>query len=382
MTADEPVLVIFPSYCSDTRRSKIVPVIRKRLELKNISIGRITYEKACIIIEVDNPVEAMSSISEIYGIDMVAVARKVRSQFQAIIDCIVRVGKQIVVPDCSFFVKVLVENSAKVGFASKDVQFIASGNLMTEAANHRNRLKIARDEKRADHKIICYVGRNMSYVFIHSETGLGGLPFNYQHCKVLSTIHSVVSAASCLASLKCGLVPDICLLYHDAAELKDNAKLLGVVANRTNLKRLNIKVGHICTDIRDRSGEIFLLNEALAISLLSLLPGRYIILPLNMYVHPFSFIEHTVQRMREVDKIALMPLLFLGEELINIISNLGGSQEKAQIDRFGLNITIDVEDCRKYYNRVGKLSQLLIDNLQSISFKIGPNYIHDIIDAI
>ena len=68
--------------------------------------------------------------------------------------------------------------------------------------------------------------------------------------------------ASCLASLKCGLVPDICLLYHDSTELKDNAKFLGPIANRTNLRRLNIKVGRIEDVTRDKSGQNFLLNEA------------------------------------------------------------------------------------------------------------------------
>ena len=53
-------------------------------------------------------------------------------------------------------------------------------------------------------------------------------------------------------------------LYHDATELKDNAKLLGPVASRTNLRRLNIKVGRIEGSTRDKSGQNFLLDEALA----------------------------------------------------------------------------------------------------------------------
>ena len=87
----------------------------------------------------------------------------------------------------------MVDDDAKIDFVSKDVQFIASGNLLTETVDNKYHLKIARDEK-ADHLIICYVGRNIAYVFIHSEIGLGGLPFNFQHCKALSSIHNPISA--------------------------------------------------------------------------------------------------------------------------------------------------------------------------------------------
>src|SRR6476659_8368863 len=131
MTTNESVLVIFPSSCNDARSVKIVSVIRKRLALKDISIHKITYEKRCIIFEVNNLVDAMSSLSEIYGIDRVAIAKKVKNEFQDLIDGIVKIGKQIVVPNSSFFIKIFVDEDAKIDFVSKDVQFIASSNLLT-----------------------------------------------------------------------------------------------------------------------------------------------------------------------------------------------------------------------------------------------------------
>ena len=134
MNSDETVLLIFPSYCTDIRRAKILPVVKRRFELRDISIRQITYEQSCIVVEGDNLVDAMSSISEIYGIDEVAIANMVSNQFQDIVNCIVRVGKQIVVPNCSFFIKILVGINAKVDFVSKDLQFVASGNLLTEGS--------------------------------------------------------------------------------------------------------------------------------------------------------------------------------------------------------------------------------------------------------
>jgi hypothetical protein len=379
MTTNEYVLVIFPSCCNDARSAKIVSVVRKRLALKDISIRKIIYEKKYVVVEVNNLVDAMSSLSEIYGIDRVAIARKVKSQFQDLIDCIVKIGKQIVVPNSSFFIKIFVDEDAKIDFVSKDVQFIASSNLLTETVDNESHIKIARDAKTADRLIICYVGRSMSYVFMHSEMGLGGLPFNFQRRAALSTVHNPLSAASCLASLKCGLVPDICLLYHDSTELKDNAKFLGTIANRTNLRRLNIKVGRIEDVTRDKSVHNFLLNEAIAISLLTLLPGRSIVLPLNVHIHSLSFVEQTIQRIRPEDKVIWAPLLFL--EPIDM-SNLGLIEETTKIGNFNPSAAVNRQDYRKCYDMADRLSQLVFDNLKNISFEIGPNYIHDIIDSI
>lgn len=379
MTTNEYVLVIFPSCCNDARSAKIVSVARKRLALKDISIRKIIYEKKYVVVEVNNLVDAMSSLSEIYGIDRVAIARKVKSQFQDLIDCIVKIGKQIVVPNSSFFIKIFVDEDAKIDFVSKDVQFIASSNLLTETVDNESHIKIARDAKTADRLIICYVGRSMSYVFMHSEMGLGGLPFNFQRRAALSTVHNPLSAASCLASLKCGLVPDICLLYHDSTELKDNAKFLGTIANRTNLRRLNIKVGRIEDVTRDKSVHNFLLNEAIAISLLTLLPGRSIVLPLNVHIHSLSFVEQTIQRIRPEDKVIWAPLLFL--EPIDM-SNLGLIEETTKIGNFNPSAAVNRQDYRKCYDMADRLSQSVFDNLKNISFEIGPNYIHDIIDSI
>jgi len=379
MTTNEYVLVIFPSCCNDARSAKIVSVARKRLALKDISIRKIIYEKKYVVVEVNNLVDAMSSLSEIYGIDRVAIARKVKSQFQDLIDCIVKIGKQIVVPNSSFFIKIFVDEDAKIDFVSKDVQFIASSNLLTETVDNESHIKIARDAKTADRLIICYVGRSMSYVFMHSEMGLGGLPFNFQRRAALSTVHNPLSAASCLASLKCGLVPDICLLYHDSTELKDNAKFLGTIANRTNLRRLYIKVGRIEDVTRDKSVHNFLLNEAVAISLLTLLPGRSIVLPLNVHIHSLSFVEQTIQRIRPEDKVIWAPLLFL--EPIDM-SNLGLIEKTTKIGNFNPSAAVNRQDYRKCYDMADRLSQSVFDNLKNISFEIGPNYIHDIIDSI
>jgi len=322
----------------------------------------------------------MSSVSEIYGIERVAIAKKVNNEFRDLTDNIVRIGRRIVVPDSSFFIQVLVDKYAKIDFASKDLQFIASGKLLTETAVDPRHFKIARDENTADHIITCYVGRRISYVFIHSEIGLGGFPYNFQQHKALSTIRNPISTASCLESLKFGFAPEICLLYHDVGELRDNAKLLGLVAKRTNLRRMNIRVGRIDLACVSKSERNFLLEEALAICLLTMLPGKIVVLPLNMYIHSFLFVEQTMERMRRFDKAVLTPLLFQKDPFNVFTSDIVGRMTKPR--NFISPFTTSRIECQKCYERAGKLSQSLLDKLKNVSFKIGPNYIHDIIDSI
>src|SRR5215831_17113935 len=92
------VLVIFPSSCNIIKFSDIVNTVRTRLALRNVSTQRVTYETRCIIFEVNNLVDAMSSVSEIYGIERVAIAKKVNNEFRDLTDNIVRIGRRIVVP--------------------------------------------------------------------------------------------------------------------------------------------------------------------------------------------------------------------------------------------------------------------------------------------
>jgi adenylyl- and sulfurtransferase ThiI len=377
---EDSVLVIFPTCGNDIKFAEIVRVIMKRFALKDISIQRVTYEKGCIVFEVNNLVDAMSSISEIYGIDRVAIAKKVKNEFQDLVKNIVRIGKKLVVPHNSFFVKILEDDNAIIDFKSRDVQFVASGDLLADTAKNNFHIKIARDENLADHLLMCYIGKNASYVFIQSEIGLGGLPYNSQHCNALSTIHNPTSAASCLASLKCGLVPEICLLYHDTRDLKDNAKLLGLVANRVNQKRMKIMVGHIEFGDVGISSRNALLSEAVAICLLAHLPGRNIVLPLNIFIHSFSFVEQTLERMRKVNKLILSPLLFLDKA--NIINTLEVAGMTNMVSKSKSRYTASKQECRKCYERADKLSRKIFDNLKTISFEIGPNYVHDIIDTV
>jgi hypothetical protein len=376
----DTVLVIFPTCGKDIKFAKIVRVITKRFAIMNISTHRVTHEKGCIIFEVNNLVDAMSSISEIYGIDRVAIAKKVKNEFRDLIKHIVRVGRQIIVPDSSFYIKILVDDDATIDFESKDVQFIASSELLADKAENNFHLKIARDEKVADHILTCYIGKNVSYVFIHSEIGLGGLPYNFHGCNALSTIHNSISAASCLASLKCGLVPEICLLYHDTRDLKDNVKLLGLVANRVNKRRMNIRVGRIESGDIGISRRNFLLSEAVAICLLALLPGRRIVLPLNIFIHSFSFVEQTMERMRNFNKLILTPLLFLDETTILNTSGVARITDITRNCKSSYNTS--KQESLKCYERADKLSREVFDNLKTISFEIGPNYVHDIIDTI
>lgn len=376
----DSLLVIFPTCGNDVKSSEIVRVVMKRFALKNISTQRVTYEKGCIVFEVNNLVDAMSSISEIYGIERVAIAKKVRNEFKDLIKQIVKIGSQIVVPHSSFYIKILEDDDAIIDFKSKDLQFIASSELLAETAENNLHIKIAENEDLADHLLMSYIGKNESYVFIQSEIGLGGLSYNSQHCNALSTIHNSISAASCLASLKCGLVPEICLLYHDTRDLKNNAKLLGLVANRVNQRRMNIMIGRIEFADLGISGRNFLLSEAIAICLLALLPGRNIVLPLNIFIHSFSFVEQTLERMRKVNKLVLSPLLFLDKA--TILNTLGVTGMTDITKKSKSCYAASKQECRKCYERADKLSLKIFDNLKTISFEIGPNYVHDIIDTI
>jgi hypothetical protein len=143
---------------------------------------------------------------------------------------------------------------------------------------------------------------------------------------------------------------------------------------------MNVMIGRIEFADLGISGRNFLVSEAVAICLLALLPGRNIVLPLNIFIHSFSFVEQTLERMRKVNKLVLSPLLFLDKA--TILNTLGVTGMTDITKKSNSCYAASKQECRKCYERADKLSLKIFDNLKTISFEIGPNYVHDIIDTI
>jgi len=318
---------------------------------------KIAFEQGFLACEANSPVELASRLG-IFGIDKVAIARKVKNEFEELSDAIAKVGLKIVLPGEKFFVKV---NGGANDYVGRDVEFASSGKLTAKLAEIGTRP--AKSEQDADRVIQAFAGKKFAYVCIKVSEGPGGLPLGSLG-SALCSLHNPLSSLSCYATAKAGFTPEIVLLYSDEDELRANAKLAETLAKKTGMKEQAIKVAPM--DIPSiKNAPVELLKEAIAAKVLIGQPGDRVVLPLNPAIHPLWFIEATARKATVAGKTPYMPLMFT-----DIPEDYATKMQTA----------ISKSKFKKYDNAIDASAKLSIKKMKKL--KVGPNYIHDILDSV
>jgi hypothetical protein len=343
-------------------------------------VNKIILEESCIAFEVSNVVEAASTAAEMFGIDKVAIAKRVTNGFTNIVKTIVNTGKQIILPREKFFVKVEVDHNTKLNYVGRDVEFASSGDLTANLSSIA--AQPAKNEYDADKIILSYIGKNSAYVCIQIDKAPGGLPFGSQNEKVVCSIHNTLSALSCLMAVQCGFIPEILILYTDYNDLKENVKLVGYIYNRISVKKHKIRIARV--DIPDDANYClkFILQESVSVRILTLLAEKGLVIPLSAAIHPPWFVEATIKKIGFTGKMPWMPLMLMTDSIYHNAKYVGLEDKISTIEAIIRNSVLKKEEYKKYEKKIDILSKAAIKNMKTISLNIGPNYLHDIIDSI
>jgi hypothetical protein len=81
-------------------------------------------------------------------------------------------------------------------------------------------------------------------------------------------------------------------------------------------------------------------------------------------------------------KTPWLPLMFLTDSIYHTAMDTGLEDKTTYIDTLIKDMAFKREEYEKYENNIVALSKAAIENMKTISLKIGPNYLHDIIDSI
>jgi hypothetical protein len=440
------VLLAFPSRFSEGRMDKLVSNIRAQFRSKNIiQLKNTSTEKIAngeyFVFELDDVVQGAAIVRDMFGIDKVALAKQVPSvNFEEVSAEIVKVGKLKILPSEKFFVKVQISRLANVNYKPRDLEFGSTGDLIvalqsgsqtSATQNPKTSLRDysasrlspssssssfpssvfarpAKTELEADRIIESYVGKKSSYICIEIDKGPGGLPFGCQEEKILCPVYSLISAICCLAVLKCGFLVDIVIFYSDEDDLRQNVKTFGMVANRMNVSTCSIRVakmeppshGDYRKDISrpkrialtrpPEMPHIPILKEIVAIDVLTALRGHGLAVPMSVAIHPLWLIESTFEKIMSANKMPWMPLLFPERNTYHdFAAELGIHKDKLlllqpmeQIPKIDVLATFTKKDYAKHSKAIETMTKFALKNIKTISFKIGPNYIHDILDAV
>ena len=359
------VVVAFPSSFTDER------ALARTIQRTARGIITVYIEYNCIICEARDAVELASQLATMFGIESVAIANKVSSNFSNLSSAIIEVGTKIILPGDRFYVKVTILPVAKCEYVGRDIEFTVSSTLAERLAAIK--ALPAKTEKDASRLILTIVGKKSAYVCIQLMTAPGGLIAG-SHGRVLSSIHDSLSFLSCLTAAKAGFdCTSVVLPYIDKRELEINAKLLDLFAARTRRKKQTILAMPI--NVPEKGMVSILLKEKIISKIMIQCQNKRIVFPLTAAVHPIWFIEHIIQETVFAGKKPFAPLLFISSEL-------AGYAQEAGIQ---LNISsskVAKSQLQKYSNTVDSSAMLAIEHTKRLELKIGPNYFHDIIDSI
>jgi hypothetical protein len=212
-----------------------------------------------------------------------------------------------------------------------------------------------------------------------------------------------------MAVLKCGFFPEIVILYTDDDNLRQNLKIFGLIVSRINTKKYLIRLAKVeelqkqkqkqnlnqkqkrkqqqQQQQRPESSHRTILQEIVATQVLIHMRGKRVIVPLSAAVHPLWLVESTFKKILSSNKIPWMPLLLPIQGIYDIGKELGMDEYKLRllsdqsipIDRL---VTFTKQDYAKYRKTIDIMTESALKNMKTISFEIGPNYLHDILDSV
>jgi hypothetical protein len=359
------VVIAFPSEFSNAR------AIAKAIQKASREAIRVTIEDSYIVCESRNLITLAFELGRMFGVEKVAIAKRASSNFSELSVGIVEVGSKLIVPGDRFYVKVIIQPAARCDYRSRDMEFASSGTLAARLA-FINALP-AKTEKDATRLILTVVGKDSAYVCIQIMTGPGGL-IPGSHGRVLGSIHNSLSFLSCLMAAKAGFeCASIVLPYSDESDLEFNAKLAQLLATRTGRKKQTIFAMPIKLPAKGMVSA--LLKEKIVSKILTECRDYRIILPLNTAVHPIWLIESIIRDALFAGKMPLAPILFLTSEL-------GKYAEEVGIELNASASDIRNDKLQKYRDAIDSEARSAIKHTKKLELKIGPNYLHDIIDSI
>jgi hypothetical protein len=342
--------------------------------IKKVAGERISVviEGDCIVCESKDPVELASRLASLFGVEKVAIAKKVSSNFSDLCRAIVEVGTKVITPGTSFYIKV-IQQATKYNYVSRDIEFAASATLTVRLSSINARP--AKTQEDASHLILTVIGKESAYICIQVSSAPGGLLAGSQG-RVLSSIHSSLSFLSSLMAAKAGFESTIVLPYVDERELESNAKLAQLFASKTGRKKQTILVTPINVPAVN-GADAPLLKEKMMSKILIRQKDSRIVFPLTIAVHPVWLIESIMQETLSAGKTPFVPLVFMSKELVTYAQDAG-----KDLNLSTASFTGEEDKLQKYSSIIESEAKVAIKHTKRLELKVGPNYLHDIIDSI
>lgn len=372
--SDNASIVVFPSIFAYNKLNSLIFNIKKILEIKNQPFQSVKRDDSIIIVEANDPVFASSAINLLFGIEKVAIAKKIKNEFDTLVSGITKIGSNLLLKGERFYVK--VDGQAK-GYLPKDIEIAATSSLIEKTT------KIGAKpgtEDKYDKLLYTYLTKSNAYVCIFIDKGNGGIPNNFQKEKLVCCVYDELSAVSCLEIIREGFDVKIIVCFRKESELLNLVKILNNLIPRTLKSKIEIEFFQI--SIQGTSAKNYMLMvEAVTEIILStaiLNHIKRVSLAISPLIFPQAFIDKISSRVYQKNIIPHTPLLGLGENILDCAKEIGLEKYLPQIEHLG---KMKFNSVTVGKNAI-KIAQQALETKKVVTVTVGPNNVHDILDSL
>jgi len=228
-------VIVFPTIFSQNKINFLISNIKEILKLHNQQFREIKRDGQIIVVDANDPVFASSAINLLFGIEKIAIAKQFKNEFKTLISSITKIGNNLLLKGEHFYVKV---EGSSLNYLAKDVEIAATSSLIEKTTNLD--VKPGTEEKH-DKLIYTFLTKSNAYVCIFADKGHGGLPNNSQQEKIVCCIYDVLSAISCLQSIKEGFDVKIIICYQKQSDLIYLVKILNNILPRLVQSKIELE---------------------------------------------------------------------------------------------------------------------------------------------
>jgi adenylyl- and sulfurtransferase ThiI len=372
---EKTVVVVFPSLFSLNKINSLVSSISMILKAKKQTFDKIEKKDSIIIIVAKDPVFVSTIINSLFGIEKVAIATQVESNFNSVVSAIAKIGANLVLNGERFYVKV---DGKTAPYMPKDVELAATSLLIEKTINLQAK---PGTEKNHDKMIYTYLTKSHAYVCIFVDKGGGGTPYRSQRETVLCCLYDELSVISCLQAIKMGFDVKILVCYRNEVELLNLVKMMERVLPRISQTKIELDFYKLDVKFSGKSGlllRIAIITEILLSVAIKSKINR-VSLAISPLIFPVWFIEYNMIRAFQKGVIPWVPLSGIDNSIFETAREIGLEKYMSKLENL----------CRTKFSaksipkeKVYKTSQVSLRSRKTINIPVGPKNIHDIIDSL
>ncbi len=369
--SEKTVLVVFPSIYSLNKINNLASNISKILKLGNQQYNDIRKNESVIVVEATDPVLASSTVNMLFGIEQIAIAKEVDSDFDSVLSIITNTALSLLLKGERFYIK--IDGKTKK-FLAKDLEIAATSALVDKSTSIEAK---PGSESNYDRLVYVYLTDSFAYVCIFVDKGLSGLSYNSQKEKILCCIHDELSAISCLQTIKMGFDVKILVCYRNESDLLKLAKMINKILPRLIKKNIILQVCKISRSSSILTTIITITQIMISIALKEKI--RRISLGISPMIFPASFCEYNSDLAFQNKITPWFSLSGIDSGILENAKEIGLEKYISKLEDLCRKRLSDKKISKSESSRYAKDA---LKTLKCIPITVGPKNVHDIIDLL